>query len=258
MTDAFFVPNGEAFTPTDRARGPWVEDSLHGRMIAGLVGHVFETRHGDPEFNLTRITIDLVRPTRFDDVAIETNVTREGSRIRVLDASVVIRGEEIAQARAVFLRRGEPPAGEIWSPPPVTFPHPESLESTPQGIVPNGVSSWDMRAAGGRFGEVGRRVIWQRQLVPLVQGVETGPIARIGMAADNTNPWANSGDRGLVYINSDVSLYLHRPAVGEWLCVEVTSHQAVDGVAVGAATLHDLDGPIGQVLVGALANRVRR
>jgi hypothetical protein len=51
---------------------------------------------------------------------------------------------------------------------------------------------------------------------------------------------------------------MHRPPVGEWICLEVTGHRADRGIAVGAATLHDLDGPFGQAVVGALANNVRR
>lgn len=101
-------------------------------------------------------------------------------------------------------------------------------------------------------------MVWQRPLVPLVAGLDLGPIARAGLTADGTNPQANSGNRGLAYINVDISLYLHRKPVGERICLEVTNHQAADGIAVGTATFHDLDEPFGQATVGALANSVRR
>ena len=100
--------------------------------------------------------------------------------------------------------------------------------------------------------------LWQRPLLPLVSGSETGPLALTGIVADGTNPQANSGARGLVYINSDLSLYLHRPPTGEWICLEVTGHQADSGIAVGSATFHDVTGPFGQAMVGALANNIRR
>ncbi len=92
-----------------------------------------------------------------------------------------------------------------------------------------------------------------------VAGSETGPLALTGIIADGTNPQANSGVRGLVYVNSDLSLYMHRPPAGEWICLEVTGHPAErGGIAVGTATFHDVDGPFGQAIVGALANSVRR
>lgn len=258
MSDAFFLPADGAYRPTDRARGPWTEDSLHGRMISGLVAHVVETRHADPDFNFTRLTLDLIRPTRFDDVTVATSLFRDGNRIRVVDASVVIRGEEIAQARVMMLRRGDPPEGEIWTPEAEALPDPERLPQQQVGSAAPANTAWDMRPVRGQFGVIGRRTIWQRALVPLVLGEPTGPFAHVSTAADNTNPWSNSGDRGLVYVNADLTLYLHRPPEGEWICVDVTTHQATEGIAVGGATLHDLRGPVGQAVVGALANRVRR
>ena len=62
LDEGFFHQDGAAFTPTPRARGPWGEDSLHGRMISGLVGHVLDTDHADAEFNLSLIHIS--EPTR--------------------------------------------------------------------------------------------------------------------------------------------------------------------------------------------------
>ena len=259
MDEGFFHQEGAAFTPTLRARGPWVEDSLHGRMISGLIGHVLDVDYPDVDFNLTRLTIDLVRPTRYDSVTITTKPFRDGNRIRVIDASVSIRGDEIAQARAVFLRRGEPPEGDIWTTPTTPIPLPQALPSPKQEGAGPEVTSWDSRIVSGRNeGVVERRVLWQRPRVPLLAGTEMGPLARTGLIADGTNPQANSGARGLVYINSDLSLYMHRPPVGEWICLEVTGHRADRGIAVGSATLHDLGGPFGQTVVGALANDVRR
>lgn len=259
MEDAFFHRNGEAFAPTPHARGPWVEDSLHGRMISGLVGHLLDTHYSDPDFNLTRMTLDYVRPTRYDDVTIKATPIREGSRTRLIAAAVYIRGEEVAQARAMFLRQGEVPEGEIWTTPSSSIPRPNELPSpTPEGTNSTALA-WDSRIVSGRTeGVTERRVLWQRPLIPLVAGSETGPLALTGIVADGTNPQANSGARGLVYINSDLSLYMHRPPAGEWICLEVTGHQADRGIAVGTATFHDLDGPFGQAIVGALANNVRR
>jgi hypothetical protein len=47
------------------------------------------------------------------------------------------------------------------------------------------------------------------------------PPARISPA-----PFANAGDQGLGYINSDVTLYLHRLPVTPWVGFEVVNHHA--------------------------------
>lgn len=72
--------------------------------------------------------------------------------------------------------------------------------------------AWDSRIVSGRTeGVTEHGVLWQRPLIPLVAGSKTGPLALAGIIADGTNPQANAGARGLVYINSDLSLYMHRP-----------------------------------------------
>jgi hypothetical protein len=36
--EAFFTRSGDGFVPTREARGPWDPKSLHGRVVAGLLG----------------------------------------------------------------------------------------------------------------------------------------------------------------------------------------------------------------------------
>lgn len=71
------------------------------------------------------------------------------------------------------------------------------------------------------------------------------------------SPYANSGDAGLRYINSDVTLHLHRLPVGEWIGLETTDHQATRGVAYGAARLYDEEGLIGATSCVAVAQTLR-
>jgi hypothetical protein len=69
-------------------------------------------------------------------------------------------------------------------------------------------------------------------------------------------PWdPNAGNQGLGYINSDVTLYLHRLPVQEWIGFEVVNHRATDGIAIGECFLYDQEGPIGSSTVAALAQR---
>ena len=89
----------------------------------------------------------------------------------------------------------------------------------------------------------------------LVEGAPLTPFVRVAVAADFASPFANAGDHGLGYINSDVTLYLHRLPVQEWIGFEVVNHHATDGVAIGECFLYDQQGPIGTATVAALAQR---
>ncbi len=51
----------------------------------------------------------------------------------------------------------------------------------------------------------------------LVEGTPLTPFVRVAVAADFASPFANAGDHGLGYINSDVTLYLHRLPATPWI-----------------------------------------
>ena len=89
----------------------------------------------------------------------------------------------------------------------------------------------------------------------LVAGVKMTPFVHVATGADFASPFANAGDQGLGYINSDVTIYLHRLPVTNWIGFEVVNHHATDGVAIGECWLYDEQGPIGTSTVAALAQR---
>jgi hypothetical protein len=94
-----------------------------------------------------------------------------------------------------------------------------------------------------------------REVRELVAGTPLTPFVRAALASDFASPFANAGNGGLGYINSDVTLYQHRPMKGEWIGFEVVNHHATDGVAVGECFVYDIEGPIGSASVAALAQK---
>lgn len=85
-----------------------------------------------------------------------------------------------------------------------------------------------------------------------VSAVST-PWQRVALAADFTSPFANSGDAGLSFINTDITLYLHKLPATEWIGFEVVNHGSTQGVAIAECYLYDEEGPIGSSSVTALA-----
>jgi hypothetical protein len=89
----------------------------------------------------------------------------------------------------------------------------------------------------------------------LVEGVPLTPFTRVAVAADFASPFANAGDQGLGFINSDVTVYLHRLPTTQWVGFEVVDHGETDGVGIGVCRLYDERGAIGTASVTALAQR---
>lgn len=212
-------------------------------------------QHGDEAFQFARLTTDLFRMPRFAPLEVTTTIVREGNRIRVIDGVVTSQGREIAQGRAVMLRRAEQPQGDIWGPPPWDVPAPDAIASpTPRG---DREPMWETRPIDGDFRSSGQRRAWLREARTLIGGEALTPFLRVALAADFTNPFANSGPDGLDFVNADVTLYLHRLPVTEWVGFEVNGHHSAQGIAVAECTLYDEQGNIGRSTVTAVANEHR-
>ena len=74
---------------------------------------------------------------------------------------------------------------------------------------------WTTRPIVGHMGSLGPRRLWMSEVRELVEGVPMTPFVHVATGADFASPFANAGDQGLGYINSDVTIYLHRLPVHE-------------------------------------------
>jgi hypothetical protein len=250
----FFTLDGDRYVPTSAARGPWNPNSLHGRVIAGLLGAEIERRHGDPAFTPARLTVDMYRLPDLSPVEVVTRVVREGYRIKVIDAEFISAGVSAGRATCQLLRRTERPEGTVWKPEDWDAPRPEDIAPPPpRDTLMAGM--WATRPISGAFGTAGQKRMWMSEVRELVEGRALTPFVRVAVAADFASPASNAGDAGLKYINSDVTVYLHRAPVGEWLGFEVTDHGDTDGVAFGQCRLYDTLGPIGSASCCALAQK---
>jgi hypothetical protein len=104
--------------------------------------------------------------------------------------------------------------------------------------------------------EVEAPAMWFRLRCPFVAGEETSPVVRAAIIADWTysipfmqdllrDPESARRERSFTTINPDTSLNLHRPMVGEWLCMDSHVHYAEVGAGSAVALLHDEQGPVG-------------
>jgi|TARA_Y100000815_G_scaffold275767_1_gene317130 hypothetical protein len=252
---SFFVRNGTSFVPQEAARGWWRHDSLHGRALVGLMGAEIALRHGAADWVPARFTIDMVRIAPFAPARIETHVVRAGPRMALVEATMMVNDATVARATMQFLRFTQAPPGRVWAPPPWDAPDPAALPPMPDGKQPR---HFEIRAIAGHLGAVAPKRLWLRETLALVAGEPLGPYARVALAADFVSAFVHAGDAGIRYINSDVSLHLHRPPQGEWIGFEATGHEASDGIAVGHCRIHDRNGAIGFIACTALANERRK
>ena len=110
--------------------------------------------------------------------------------------------------------------------------------------------------AGG-FDRPGAATDWIRLRVPLVAGEPTFPLARVAAVADFGNgiSWVLSRLDGWLFINPDLTLYLHRLPAGEWVCLEATTWVEPHGVGLAESRLWDERGMMGRALQSLLLDR---
>ncbi len=250
--EPFFRKTGDLFQPTRAGVGPWDPNSLHGRVIIGLLGAEIERRHGGPDYMPARLTVDMYKLPDLSPVEVVTRTVKDGYRLKVIDAEFISGGVSAGRATCQLLRRTENAPGAVWSREPWAAPAPADVPP-PKDRPLSGM--WDMRPFEGEFRGKGPRKTWMSEVRELVEGDVLTPFARVAVAADFASPFANASDQGLGYINTDVTVYLHRLPATEWIGFETLTHGATDGVAVGDCLLHDEQGPIGSAICTALAQK---
>jgi hypothetical protein len=254
MSDAIFYLDGRLVVPTVLARGPWTPEAQHGGPPAALLGRAVERFDGGEAMMVVRLTVDLLRPVPIAPLLVRTRLMRPGKKVQLIEASLLIAESEteVARATGLRLRLGAVPlpegAAPIGAPPaPATgIPSrpPWASQITYEGFHSGGV---EIRFVNGRFDEPGPATAWIRLRVPLVAGEETSPLCRVVTAADFGNgiSWILDRRAGFRFINPDLTVYLHRHPVGEWVGLESITVPEPLGVGIADSRLYDESGPIG-------------
>ncbi|HTO07944.1 MAG TPA: thioesterase family protein [Myxococcota bacterium] len=250
-----FAPDGDGFVPTELARGPWYPNTQHGSPMLGLLARAVERVPAERESQITRLTVDLMRAAPLARVETRARVVRSGGSVDVLEAELCAGGEVFARASALRFRVATVRVPEELSPerPPalpataMRFPWSDSrgdAENPLQRVL-------EMRPVPGFESPTA----WLRLRVPLVAGEANSPLVRVAFVSDMTysvplmrmasRDMKGMAARPFVAINPDTTLNLHRPALGEWICLDARATYVDNGSGTAHARLLDERGPIG-------------
>lgn len=262
--EALFVPDGDAFLPTELARGGWSPEAQHGGPPTGLLARIVERVPTTVPMEVVRLTVDLFREVPLTPLNVETRVLREGRRIQIVAASLIADDTEVARARGLKIRIGEIDLPASPNPAWKAVPGPEkgTLVEWGRSGVARGkhrkfhVDAVEIRTIEDSFLTAGPGCSWFRLLVPVVADETTSPFVRMAALADmgNGNSQVIDG-REWMYVNPDLTLHLHREVEGEWLGMRSVAHQHDTGVGFADTELFDRAGPIGRVAQTQLIQR---
>lgn len=255
MTALFESLGDHRFQPGEHTIGPWDPGALHGGPVAALVAGELEATIGDADlgdFVPSRFSLELLRPVPADLLTVTTTLRRPGRRICVADATVTTDDGTIVVAATLEGIRRKPFAHDIAD----AHPRPDGpgtgrplAARTLEGPPAYHRTGTEHRLVAGSFEAPGPASDWIRLLHPVVDGRAVTPLQRVMAAADYGNGvsgWFSFED--VLFLNPDLTVFLTRLPVGEWVCLEARTEIGPDGVGLAHSVLFDEDGPIGRAV----------
>jgi Thioesterase-like superfamily len=169
---------------------------------------------------------------------------RRGRSVELLEATLAGAGGDLMRASAWRVTASDVEVeGEDNLP-----PGPESgreRDFFPTGDDVGYHTAMDYRFVHGGFLESGPAMVWMRMRGPLVEGEETSALERLMVVADVGNGVSAVLDwRRYLFINTELTVHLLRPPVGEWIGVDAVTR--VDGVGLAESVLWDERGRVGR------------
>ena len=267
MDDAFFIPDGERFVATELTRGPWDPGAQHAGPPAALLGRAVERFGSRPDVRVVRLTFEILRQVPIAALDLETTLLRGGRSIEVIGASLSSAGTEVMRVTGVRIRTVDPPgdgaaagAGgpdgvlgpalsveDLKVPPGPEHGEPLHFFPTRHGVGYNTAMEW--RFVAGAFLEPGPATVWMRMRHPLLPGEEPSPLQRVLIAADSGNGVSSVLDwRRWLFVNPDLTVYLHRPPEGEWVCLQARTTLEPVGLGLAESVIFDRTGPVARGL----------
>lgn len=227
----------ERFESLPATAGPWSADAQHGGPPAALLGRAVEAVAG-PATTVGRLTMELLGPVPVGPLRTEAGIVRPGRSVQLVEATAYDeeRDRAVAIARAWLFPAGSdgPVLGEGREPPPAHGPDDGVTHPRPQGWNGGYLDAIDWRWIKGGVDELGPGVVWMRSPT-LVEGEPSSPLQRLLACVDSASGVSAALDvREWGFLNSELTVHVVRPPVGEWVCVDAET--SVAGGAVGTAT----------------------
>jgi len=256
MSASVFQRTPDGFFATELARGPWDPGAQHGGAPAALIMRALERCEPVAELVLARVSYEFVRPVPLGALVVHAEVVRPGRRVQLLDASLCTAdGTEVVRARALRVAATEAASAARSSPP---MPGPETSVANDFLATRTmfATDALEIRFVAGAFYQLGPATAWFRLRHPLVDGEPPSPLQRLAAAGDFGNgisaslPWEE-----YIFINPDLTLYIERAPVGEWICLQSETRVTNGSIGLAQSVLYDRQGRVGHATQALLITR---
>ena len=249
--DAFFEAEGEGrFRPTELTRGPWDPAAQHAGPPSALLARTLEQCGASDQGQLVRVTVEILRPVPLDLLEVSAEVVRPGRSVELLAGELRCNGATLLRATA-WRMRTEDVGVEVGldDPPPAPPDEVPDAPAFPWSADVGYHVGMQWRFAAGAFLTPGPATVWMRMRHPLIAGQPVSPLTRVMIAADSGNGVSAALDfNRYLFINTDLTVALHRLPAGEWVCLDARTTIQPHGIGLAESRILDERGPLGRGL----------
>ena len=253
---SFYEPLGEGrFRSTGSTAGPWSAQAQHGGPPAALLARAIEQIDEGAPRVVGRFTMDLLGPVPVADLVVTATVLRPGRTVSLRQAELSDgAGRVLARAQA-WTFPDAPGPGSLGVPlghGPADGHH----EDPPAGWARGYLDSVEWQWIEGAVTRPGPATVWMRPLVPVVPGEEISPLQRLLSCVDSASGASAALDPAeWNFMNTDLTVHLLRPAIGEWVCLEATTTLSSGSIGTAASEVYDEHGLVARSAQALLVTR---
>jgi hypothetical protein len=235
------------FVATQFASGPWNRGAQIGGAPAALLARAYERLPAAEGLTVARLTYDFIRPAPIGPLEVQVEVARPGRRVQLMDGSIAADGVQVVRGRALQVLAADAAHAhsELIAPPP-------GPEHGRTGELPGlhrprfATDAVEVRFITGGFGG-GPATAWFRLTRPLVGDETPSPLQCLIAASDfGAGLSATLPREEYLFINADLTVYVERPPVGEWICLDSETRIAAAGIGLTESVLYDERGRVGR------------
>jgi acyl-coenzyme A thioesterase PaaI-like protein len=259
----FYVPDGDGrFSSTRSTAGPWGPDNQHGGPPAALLTRAIEMLAGirdndRPDRVVGRLTMDLLGPVPVGPLTVQAAVVRPGRSVELCEATAYDEQSGRACARAsawLFPATTEGPqqVGQALPHSPDDGVHKEPPASWSRGYL----DAVDWRWISGAVSEPGPGVVWMRPRIALGAGEPMSPVQRLMTCVDSASGVSAVLDiAAWAFMNTELTVHVLRPPVGEWLCLQAVTMLSSGSVGLATSEVYDERGLVARSAQALLVAR---
>lgn len=250
------------YLPTIHTESPWGAGGFqHGSPPAALVAVTLEEGAREHGVDLSagrfaRMTVEILGAVPLSALFATVRVVRPGRRISMLETTIRDEsGRAFIRGTGWWVRAANTADIERCVAPAIPGPekgHPatEFVDQWSSGYI-DSIQVVRTELSGEDSSDYAARnpaVYWSRSEFPVVEGREDSSWVRLMKTVDIANGLNTVLDpKKWVYMNVDLSVYLHRPLNGEWVGLSAEANYGPDGMGTTVSRIYDENGPVGTV-----------